>query len=64
MADAVKAKLAGVGITRFPIIIDDPIWSDIKNAVTPPLSVQEIMGDCVNSPKYINSHINTYINLT
>eukprot|EP01038_Epipyxis_sp_PR26KG_P017466 gene17466-24162_t len=43
MAEAVKGKLFLVGITTFPSRIDDPIWNDIKVAVNPPLTINEMI---------------------
>ena len=43
MAQAVKEKLALVGITKFPSRNDDPIWTDVRTAVNPALTVQEMI---------------------
>ncbi len=43
MAQAVKEKLAVVGIRTFPSRIDDPIWTDIRSAVHPALNIQEMI---------------------
>ena len=42
-AEAVKEKLAVVGITRFPNNSNDLLWNDIKLAVDPPLTIQELI---------------------
>jgi len=43
MAQVVKEKLALVGITKFSSRIDDPIGTDIRTAVNPALTVQEMI---------------------
>ena len=43
MAQAVKEKLSMVGITNFPTQVDDPLWSEIRQSVTPSLTLQEMI---------------------
>ena len=43
MAQAVKDKLAAVGLITFPTRIDDPIWNQIATAVVPPLTLVEVI---------------------
>ena len=40
---AVKEKLATVGITIFPKRVDDPLWDEIRQSVTPSLTLQEMI---------------------
>ena len=39
----VKEKLATVGITIFPTRVDDPLWDEIRQSVTPPLTLLEMI---------------------
>ena len=43
MAHAVKEKLATVGITIFPTRVDDPLWDEIRQSVTPSLTLLEMI---------------------
>ena len=42
-AQAVKARLAMVGINNFPAQVDDPLWNEIRQSVTPSLTLQEMI---------------------
>ena len=43
MAQALKEKLSKVGINDFPTQVYDPLWSEIRQSVTPPLTLQEMI---------------------
>ena len=54
---AVKEKLATVGITIFPTRVDDPLWDEIRQSVTPPLTLLEMIA--LKNESFLSSSAST-----